>query len=1131
MNFSLPVYIRPLPGGREEWTTVGLGEDTCTRQGRSEAKIRHSLQSELQRLVREMSPKGLERLQARPGLRLERVRLELTLRSADGGKRKATGLFPLLLEPRWLGARARAALAYHPLRPAEWFPVDEGDEEGLEQRASLYFQKVWASLAEADLLSLQTGDRDRLRMIAFSAEPRSLLDQLPDRARGIWDDLRPQRVKPGQGQRKGGGLKVLPELGVDLTQRAAELGLPLGVPRSPYRERLQVLLCGEQPRSVLVVGPPRVGKTNLLYLAVPDLLECDGWSTHQNLEKVRHVWAISGQRLLAGMSFLGDWEQRCLDLLEDAQRKSVLLLVDDLPAFGRLGRSRESDRNFAELFRGPLARGELCMIGECTAEQLQRLEDEAPAFATLFSRLPVAETGPGETLRLLLREARSLETAHGLAFSPQLWRPLLELGGSLLSGAAFPGKALDLLHELQRAARRRPAPAAAEGAKPPAREVGPEDLLGLLAQKTGLPATLLKLEEPLDAAELRAAFERQIMGQPDAVAAACALVLRIRAGLCDARRPYGVYLFTGPTGTGKTELCKCIAEYLYGAASRLLRFDMGEHSDPWAAARLVGDAERPEGTLSAPIREQPFCVLLLDEIEKAHPAVLQLMLQIFDEGRLTDAAGNLCDFTHAVIIMTSNLGARPQSPAGFADQGEEQQQECLRAVREFFAPELFNRIDQVILFRSLDRKTAERVAGKELASLLGRRGLSDRNIFVYPSARLLERVVSEGFDERYGARPLKRYLEREVGSLLAEHLAGAPSALMQVLRLYLDPGGAVTLHAERLVEAEPEPAELPMEGLLRLGMRELQERLPAALDYLDELLASDALMGLRDEISRRLASRASGEAGHEDALYNLEVMRGELRALRGRIGFLHASPRPDRQRILRQLAEVQFLRRSLEQVHDPGRHAVLLELLHLGLARRKPRFREPGASLLSLLARAYLGERVSLEGFALRGESGRVMHGGPGDEPPLGPADEPPVHLVLKLAGLNVLDFFAGETGCQVWRSLGRGADVVRVRVWGAAEQQPEQIVAEHLAGVRELELALEEGRQPLPENPQLLLPLVREFRFDPPAQARREAAPLEVTDFALGYAASMQVCSLEEALPRLWLLRMGRREAEEDQP
>ncbi|MBZ0234733.1 MAG: AAA family ATPase, partial [Deltaproteobacteria bacterium] len=416
----------------------------------------------------------------------------------------------------------------------------------------------------------------------------------------------------------------------------------------------------------------------------------------------------------------------------------------------------------------------------------------------------------------------------------------------------------------------------------------PGDAVALAARETGLPEHLIRLDAPLDPAEVEKHFAARVIGQPEATAAATELVLKVRAGLVDAARPLGVYLFTGPTGTGKTELATAMAEYLYGDTRRLLRFDMSELSGGDAVARLIGDRWSPEGLLTQRIREQPFAVVLLDEIEKAHPSVLALLLQLFDEGRLTDAAGDVASFRHAAIVMTSNLGARAAAPIGFGDGTGAVMGEIARAVREFFPPELWNRIDRVVRFQPLTPEVAARVVDKELAKLMARRGLRERNVFVYAGRALRERAVAQAFDPRYGARTVKRWLEDQVATSLAEALATAPPARLTVARLR-DEGGNVAVELEQLPEARPLHGDFPLAAWRELSAAALVPHTDTMAEEIDAILDGAALE--RQEEAARASERGA------NVRYFVESYREELGKLRVALAGERKPPRPTRRQL------------------------------------------------------------------------------------------------------------------------------------------------------------------------------------------------------------------------------------------
>ncbi|MDY7228502.1 AAA family ATPase [Hyalangium rubrum] len=1152
MNLTIAIYQSRESSGLR-WTTLALGPHTRSRTGKNTVKLQRKLVDELRTALGELPIRELSYFQLPRGIRLERVRLELDFKRVQAGAetRRLSGVFPLILEPRWRTRAEPLTIAYHPLRQDEWFPIDP--EQGLEDQAKAFFTRTWARLEAYEHEELRTSRKDSLTALSFVARTKSLLDEL-GKKKGPWDDLelddRPGKKK----KQKQGGNQVLGNLGTNLTVQAAEGALDTGMPRSPYREQLQLLLGGERRTPVLLVGPPGSGKRTLLRRFVAEQLEAEDFRSHRNLDKVTEVWALAGKRIIAGMSYVGDWEQRCLKLLEDSRGGRRILFIEDLHAFGRIGRSRDSDANLALFFQGPLARGEITLVGTVTPEQLQRLETDAPSFAALFTQLHVRPTSADETLRMLLHEARELEGRHGVIWAPPLFPALLEQAGSLFAGAALPGKALDLLREL----------AVDYGGT--GRHVHVGMLFEHLSRRTGLPDFLLHPGKRLEPDEVRTALSRKVMGQSEAVAVACDLIVRIHAGLTDPRRPYGVFLFTGPTGTGKTELARALASYLYGDDSRMVRLDMAEFQTPDAVARLTGDAWQPEGRLTRQIREQPFTLVLLDEIEKAHPALLNLLLQTFDEGRLTDASGETADFTHTVIVMTSNLGARQRPAVGIGEQDARSVAlDSDRAVREFFPPELFNRIDRIVHFSPLSRESGEKVVEKELARLLARRGLTSRNIFVSADDAVKRRIVAEAFDATLGARPLKRYLEEKVGQVLSEAIIRGPQALMRLFQLYTR-DGRFEVQADALVPREPALEGFALEPLLSLPVAKLREKVLEAREQVQHMRHSENLGALSEQVRLHLERLQAGERDHAESLYTLDAMRLHLENFAAQLealarapeeearemievehfGVLERRPQPhsrsegqrvrlfdrrafepvrvvSREQMLDALSEVYFLQRILRELSRSDQHVVTLELLPLGQWRQGG---DSGSLLTRWLCEAYAHARGEFESFAARMSDGTLVSGGYGQLSEMLRLGMEPVHLVLKKVGPGVRPFFEGEAGLHVWQSSGRLPEIVKVRVYEESAPEPLALITQHEAKLQAFHKARQEGTRPLPENPEAAAPVMRAYRFEPPTRPDAVSV-LELDDYLLTYSGSHRVRSPGEALPALWRLRMTQNPAD----
>jgi ATP-dependent Clp protease ATP-binding subunit ClpA/ATP-dependent Clp protease ATP-binding subunit ClpC len=727
----------------------------------------------------------------------------------------------------------------------------------------------------------------------------------------------------------------------------------------------------------------------------------------------------------------------------------------------------------------------------------------------------------------------------------------------------MPGKVLELL---ERMAGRGPTRGALE---PETKNVGPGEVIDFLGKLTGLPAMLLDRDKPIERAEIQEDLRARVMGQEPAVRVAADLVLKIRTGMSDPRRPYGVYLFTGPTGTGKTELAKAIASELYGSEERLLRFDMGELGGPDAAARLVGDAWNPDGALTRAVREQPFCVVLFDEVEKAHPSVLNLFLQLFEDGRLTDAAGNLTTFHHAVVIMTSNLGARAQAAVGF-EAGDESARlresiaaDVAKAVREFFPPELFNRIDRVVSFAPLTHDIAIDVAQKELGKLLNRRGLSNRQIFVRANRAVVERVAAEAFKQADGARSLKRFLEDRIGSILGEQIAAHPAAALRVMHLFAGKSAEQDFRVEQeaLVEAKPIEIRSALEPLLDLPTEELVPHVQAALPELDEL--EPELEAVADDIRARLSRRdGRHEKASYEAVFHLDALRTRLFALRDRLESLLIASRDlereaierhrfshevfetgrgfDRQRtrlrllaeapqderaatrreLLAILAEVWFLRRALRRGHDVSRHSALIEIVPLA----------PRATFLLPLLDTYLHAmtpprlppRGELEEWAaLYADRIETGHGEKALLERI--SEQQPIQVVAQVVGPCLADLFEEETGTHLLEGHAIPPELLRVRVLHGGSPRA---TAEEFQRMR---AAFDRSTGDV-ARPDALLPIVRRVRREdrePPRPGQKTPIKLAVEDYKLGWADTIVARDLEAALSPVFLLRLSRLDLE----
>lgn len=558
------------------------------------------------------------------------------------------------------------------------------------------------------------------------------------------------------------------------------------------------LLSSSSPTSVVLVGPPNVGKSAV----IDQLARLAAAETGENPLATRQLVRLTATELMANAKYWGMWEGRVKTLVDTAGERKAIVVMGDPLAIISSGRSEKSEHNMARALRPALERGDITAICECTPEAYETAKKLEPSFVRAFQRIDVSEPDPTATLRIAESEVRRISERESVEIEDAAVTTAIHLTSKFLPYLAQPGKSVQLLDSAAREVAR------ADGK----RVLGKSELIEQFTRQTGLPSLILSDEATLDTESARSYFEERVLGQAEAVDAMVDLISVVKAGLNDPQRPLGVFFCVGPTGVGKTEITKALAKYLFGSPDRMIRLDMSEYSGPDAVTRLVGSKwnSGDEGELTRRVREQPFSVVLLDELEKADPGVFDVLLSVMGEGRLTDPNGRTADFRNAIIVMTSNLGADKsgKSKIGFSEDGAKNEADQLKAhfidhAQKFFKPEFYNRIDRVIAFRPLDRDTVRKIARRELGSLLDRQGIVSRQLLVEIDDAVVDAMAEGGFDPKYGARPLHRKIERSVIRPLARLIVEARPGPGDLIRLSMS-GDQVSVDLRKVAPAAAE---------------------------------------------------------------------------------------------------------------------------------------------------------------------------------------------------------------------------------------------------------------------------------------------------------------------------------------
>ena len=591
--------------------------------------------------------------------------------------------------------------------------------------------------------------------------------------------------------------EALLDVATNLSHRAQDGSLGRAFGRDAIVDELVEAIMSRRPQNVCLVGPPGVGKTALVHEAARRA--CKLAAAYQER---RDIWQTSGDRIIAGMSIIGQWEQRTEAICRELAERGDVLFAEDLLGLVRAGRTYHGDSNVARFIEPYLEQDQFSVIAETTEEKWVRARGEAPGFVDRFRRIQVPELSYRDTLGVTTALIREIEAERRVRFTADSVEALLQLARRFFRQEAFPGKAVRLVRQCQYAAER---VAVEDDASV---RLTPELVAEVVQRSTGLPPTILRPGSGRSYDEVLATFSARVFGQNRAMDVVSRLVVTIEQGLTDPARPLAALLLVGPSGVGKTETAKALAADLFGSEDRVVRFDMSELSGPAALTRLIGTPQQPDGELTSRVRLQPFCVLLFDEVEKAHPLVLDLLLQLLGDGRLTDASGRTADFRNAIVVMTSNLGASSEDRwLGFQDAARDRALHYRRAAEEFFRPELFNRIDHVVAYSPLGPEALRRIARRTLQNLLQRRGLQQAQVMVDVDEGLLDYLVKHSIDPRYGARTLANRIEQTlVAPLAAELTAWTPGAsLTRVALTPSDDGIAIDLQAIELAPATAKP--------------------------------------------------------------------------------------------------------------------------------------------------------------------------------------------------------------------------------------------------------------------------------------------------------------------------------------
>ena len=610
---------------------------------------------------------------------------------------------------------------------------------------------------------------------------------------------RPQRPEADDDEDEGSAPQApeqkkdeMEEYAYDLTKAAREGKLDPVVGRETEISRVIEILGRRKKNNPMLIGEPGVGKSAIvegiaLRIAAGDISPV--------LAKKR-ILSLDIASVVAGTKFRGDFEKRVKTIIRTARENpDIILFIDEFHTIVGAGGAQGS-LDAANMLKPALARGEIQCIGATTMDEFTKIVEKDGALDRRFQKIIVEATDTAQSIEILRKLRPNYEQFHGIRYTDEAIEACVRLTDRYILDKSLPDKAIDAMDEAGSMVR----------IKGASKTVGADDIAAVVSKITGIPAGKVAESEAGRLLKMADRLKGRIIGQDEAIATVTAAIRRNRAGLKDPDRPIGSFLFFGPTGVGKTQLAKCLAEYLFDSEDNIVRIDMSEYMEKFSVSRLIGAPPgyvgyEEGGQLSERVRRKPYCVVLLDEIEKAHPDIFNLLLQVLDDGRLTDSEGRTVSFKNTILIMTSNVGSRDMEQygngLGFATAGrnvqKDRQSVLEKAVRKVFPPEFINRVDEQVYFNTLTKEDIEKIIDIEIKDLKARAEEAGYKLTVTPSAKRF--VAEAGYDPAFGARPLKRavmrYIEDPVSEfILSERMLRRPktkAGALRTLRVGLTP--------------------------------------------------------------------------------------------------------------------------------------------------------------------------------------------------------------------------------------------------------------------------------------------------------------------------------------------------------